>query len=233
MKLENTTNRSKAATSRRYDDACGTALGLELLGDRWAMFIVRELMLGPRRFSGLRRDLPGLSANVLTQRLTELETRGIVEKTMLPPPANVHVYGLTPWGYEAEIIIRELGRWAVRSPLHDPTLPISPVSIMLSLRTLIVPERTKGLDCIVGFRFDALAFRGHLRDGQIAVTREEPADAAATFIGTAPGLGAYVHGEVPLAQLGPAGLLRAEGDPALIALFPSLFALPEKLSPQE
>jgi len=233
MKLEKTTIRSKTATSRRYEDACGTALGLELLGDRWAMFIVRELMLGPRRFSGLRRDLPGLSANVLTQRLTELEARGIVEKTMLPPPANVHVYGLTPWGYEAEIIIRELGRWAVRSPLHDPTLPISPVSIMLSLRTLIVPERTKDLDFIVGFRFGTLAFRGHLRGGEIAVTREEPGDAVVTFIGTAPGLGAYVHGEAPLAQLEPAGLLRAEGDPALIALFPSLFALPEKLAPPE
>ncbi|OJY69563.1 MAG: transcriptional regulator [Sphingobium sp. 66-54] len=233
MKLEKTTKRSETATSRRYEDACGTALGLELLGDRWAMFVVRELMLGPRRFSDLRGDLPGLSANVLTQRLTELEARGIVEKTTLPPPANVHVYGLTPWGYEAEIIIRELGRWAVRSPLHDPTLPISPVSIMLSLRTLIVPERTKDLDFVVGFRFGALAFRGHLKGDQIAVTREEPDDAAAMFIGTAPGLGAYVHGGMPLGALEAAGLLRTEGDPALIALFPSLFELPEKLPPKE
>lgn len=233
MKLEKTTKRSETTTSRRYDDACGTALGLELLGDRWAMFVVRELMLGPRRFSDLRGDLPGLSANVLTQRLTELEARGIVEKTTLPPPANVHVYGLTPWGYEAEIIIRELGRWAVRSPLHDPTLPISPVSIMLSLRTLIVPERTMGLDFIVGFRFGTLTFRGHLKGEQIAITREEADDAAAVFIGTPPGLAAYVHGEVPLTQLEPAGLLRADGDPALIALFPSLFELPEKLLPEE
>lgn len=233
MQLEKTTKRSAATINRRYDDACGTAHGLELLGERWAMFVVRELMLGPRRFSDLRSDLPGLSANVLTQRLTELEARGVVEKTSLPPPANIQVYSLTDWGYEAEIIIRELGRWAARSPLHDPTLPISPVSIMLSLRTLILPERTKTLDFVVGFRFGQLAFRGHLKGDQIAITREEPDDAAFTFTGTAPGLGAYVHGEVPIAQLEEAGLLRAEGDAALIALFPTLFALPEKLPPKE
>jgi len=219
--------------SRRYDDACGTALGLELLGDRWAMFIVRELMLGPRRFSDLRSDLPGLSANVLTQRLTELEARGIVEKTMMPPPAQVQVYGLSDWGYEAEIIIRELGRWAVRSPMHDSTLPISPVSIMLSLRTLILPERTRHLDVVVGFRFGALAFRAHVKDGWITISRSEPDDAAAIFAGTAPGLGAYVHGGVPITELAQAGLLHAHGDPALIALFPSLFQLPPKLRPKK
>jgi len=233
MKLEKTTNKSSGRIHRRYDDACGTAHGLELLGERWALFVVRELMFGPRRFSDLKSDLPGLSANVLTQRLTELEARGVVEKTSLPPPANVQVYGLTDWGYEAEIIIRELGRWAARSPLHDPTLPISPVSIMLSLRTLIVPERTQALDFVVGFRFGELAFRGHLKGDQIAITREEPADAALVFTGTAPGLGAYIHGNVPLAQLAQAGALTAEGDPALIALFPTLFMMPEKLPPKE
>ncbi len=229
MKLEKTTNSSKAETGRRYDDACGTAHGLELLGERWALFVVRELMLGPRRFSDLRSDLPGLSANVLTQRLIELEARGIIEKTVLPPPANVQVYGLTPWGYQAEIIVKELGRWAARSPAHDPNLPISPVSIMLSLRTLLVPERTKGLDFVVGFRFGSLRFRGHVHDDEITVTREEPRDADAIFTGTAPGLGAYVHGMVPIAELEPAGLLSAQGDPAIIALFPTLFELPEKV----
>jgi len=233
MKLEKTTNGSKMEMNRRYDDACGTAHGLELLGERWALFVVRELMLGPRRFSDLRGDLPGLSANVLTQRLTELESRGIIEKTTLPPPANVQVYGLTDWGYQAEIIVKELGRWAARSPMHNPNLPISPVSIMLSLRTLLVPERTTGLDFIVGFRFGTLAFRGHVKDGEIAITREEPKDAAMVFTGTAPGLGAYVHGMVPIAQLEPADMLGAQGDPALIALFPTLFELPEKVVPKE
>lgn len=233
MKLEKTTNRSKTemkgSDSRRFDDACGMAHGLELLGERWALFVVRELMLGPRRFGDLRSDLPGISANVLTQRLQELEARGIVTKTTLPPPANVQVYGLTPWGYRAEIIVKELGRWAAASPAHNPNLPISPVSMMLSLRTLIVPERVGDRDFIVGFRFGALAFRGHVRKGEIVITREEPKDAAFTFSGTAPGLGAFVHGEVPIPALETEGLLSAEGDPDLIALFPSLFELPEKV----
>ena len=85
---------------RRYDDACGLAHALDLLGERWAMLVLRELAYGPRRFSGLKRDLPGISANILTQRLTELEARGLVRKTKLPPPASVQVYEATDWGLE-------------------------------------------------------------------------------------------------------------------------------------
>src|SRR6478609_10981772 len=86
---------------RRYDDACGLAHALDLIGERWAMLVLRELAYGPRRFSGLKRDLTGISANVLTQRLTELEARGLVRKSKLPPPASVHVYEATDWGLEA------------------------------------------------------------------------------------------------------------------------------------
>jgi DNA-binding HxlR family transcriptional regulator len=234
MKLEKTTNSSKTEkkrdAGRRFDDACGMAHGLELLGEKWALFVVRELMLGPRRFGDLRGDLPGISANVLTQRLTELEERGIVEKTILPPPANVQVYGLTPWGYEAEIIVKELGRWAARSPAHDPNLPISPVSIMLSLRTLIVPERTQGVELVAGFQFGKLHFRGEVKDGEFVVTREEAKDAAIRFAGTSPGLGAFVHGKVPVEVLAAQDLLTAQGDPGLIAFFPTLFELPTKVA---
>src|SRR6476646_632013 len=91
---------------RRYDDACGLAHALELLGDRWSMLILRELAYGPRRFSELKADLPGISANVLTQRLGELEQRGVVRKTRLPPPASVQVYEATPWGLEAAPVMR-------------------------------------------------------------------------------------------------------------------------------
>ena len=81
MKLENVTR----LHGRRYEDACGTALGLEILGERWALLVVRELMLGPKRFGDLRGSLPGLSANVLTQRLEGLEAAGVLVKRRLPP----------------------------------------------------------------------------------------------------------------------------------------------------
>ena len=126
---------------RRYDDACGLAHALELIGERWALLVLRELMFGARRFSELKADLPGISANVLTQRLAELEQRGLVRKTRLPPPASVQVYEATAWGLEAAPVIGQMGKWAARSPLHDPTLPISHVSVMLSLQTMIDPER--------------------------------------------------------------------------------------------
>ena len=134
MKLEKVTKKSKPLERRWYDDACGTALGLELVGERWSLLIVRELMFGGRRFSELRAGLPGISANILTMRLEGLERVGIVQRRMLPPPASTQVYELTPWGYEAEVVLQDLGRWATRSPLHDPTLPLSAASIMMSFR---------------------------------------------------------------------------------------------------
>ena len=110
MTLEKVTNKQKATEKRRIDDACGTAHALELIGERWALLVIRELMLGPRRFGEIKADLPGISANVLTQRLEELEARGLLTRHKLPPPASVQVYELTEWGYEAEPIIQVMGR---------------------------------------------------------------------------------------------------------------------------
>lgn len=132
MQLANVTE----TVRRRYDDACGTAHGLELIGERWALLVIRELLLGAKRFGDLKRDLPGISANVLTQRLEGLEASGLLRRRKLPPPAAVQVYELTDWGYEAEPVVIELGRWAARSPAHDPTLPLSATSLMLSFSTL-------------------------------------------------------------------------------------------------
>ena len=126
---------------RRYDDACGTAHALDLIGERWALLVMRELMLGPKRFGDIRADLPGISANTLTQRLEGLEASGLVVRRRLPPPASAQVYELTQWGYEAEPIVQSLGRWATRSPGHDPTLPLSGTSLMLSFRTMFDAER--------------------------------------------------------------------------------------------
>src|ERR687890_939881 len=153
MQLEKVTKHRQSEEKRRYDDACGLAHALELVGERWAMLVLRELAYGPRRFSELKADLQGISANVLTQRLTELEARGLVRRSKLPPPASVQVYEATEWGLEVVPLIASLGRWAARSPWHDPTLQMSHVSVMMSLQTLISPERAQDLDARVGFQF--------------------------------------------------------------------------------
>ena len=124
-----------------------TAHALDLIGERWALLVMRELMIGPRRFGDLRASLPGISANVLTQRLEGLEAAGILRRRKLPPPASVQVYELTEWGREAEPILLSLGKWAMRSPRHDPTLPLSPVALMLSFRAKFEPARAHGVEC--------------------------------------------------------------------------------------
>ncbi|MBV8962034.1 MAG: helix-turn-helix transcriptional regulator, partial [Hyphomicrobiales bacterium] len=98
MKLKKITPEKNILGRRWYDDACGTALALELIGERWSLLIVRELMFGGRRFSDLRSGMPGVSANTLAQRLERLERVGIVQRRRLAPPASVQIYELTPWG---------------------------------------------------------------------------------------------------------------------------------------
>src|SRR5574338_816701 len=173
MQLEKITKRRGSEEKRRYEDACGLAHAMELLGERWAMLVLRELAYGPRRFSELKADLPGISANVLTQRLAELEGRGLVRKTRLPPPASVQVYDATAWGLEAAPVIGQLGKWAARSPLHDPTMPISHVSVMLSLKTMLDPERAGGMSAKLGFRLGQASYAARLHDGRLDVGRGE------------------------------------------------------------
>lgn len=222
MQLEKLTNRPESAPKRVYDDACGTAHGLELIGERWALLVLRELMLGPRRFSELKADLPGISANVLTQRLAELEAKGLVERRRLPPPANVQVYAATPWGLEAETVIQTLGRWAARSPRHDPTLPLSGVSVMLSFRTMLDPQRAKDVRGTFGFRFGHDHYVGHLADGRFEVERGETERADVVFTGAPTALAAVAYGGQPL------DLVQVEGDRALADRFVGLFPLPDK-----
>jgi len=137
VQLEKITKDRQSEEKRRFDDACGLAHAMELLGERWAMLVLRELAYGPRRFSELRIDLQGISANVLTQRLGELEARGFVRKLKLPPPASVQLYEATPWGLEVIPVIANLGKWAARSPLHNPALRMSHVSVVAALQKII------------------------------------------------------------------------------------------------
>ena len=225
MKLEKVTNSSGVATRRWYDDACGTALALELIGERWSLLIVRELMFGPRRFGELRASLSGISANVLTERLKGLEDAAILFRRKLPPPANVQVYELTPWGYESETAIQELGRWAVRSPAHDPTLPLSAASLMMSARTMY----SGGMDATVGFRMAADMFVAVLTPQEINIRRADPIDADVVFDAGQHALAAVIYGGRPLADAEADGSVRIIGDHAVGADYVTRFPLPAKL----
>lgn len=223
MKSEKVTTGRRGEEKRRYDDACGTAHGLELIGERWALLVLRELMLGARRFSQLRSDLPGISANVLTQRLSELEARGLVVKRKLPPPANVQVYEATEWGLEAEPIVQTLGRWAARSPTHDPTLPISGVSILLSMRTMFDREKVKGLNAVINFEFGQDSYVARIHGGEIDIVRGKATDASLTIAANPPAnLAAVLYGKAPY------DLIEWSGDNALLDRFVDLFKLPPK-----
>ena len=223
MQLEKVTDTRQSDDKRRYDDACGTAHALELIGERWALLVLREMMFGPRRFSGLKADLPGISANVLTQRLTELERRGLVRRVKLPPPASVQVYEATEWGLEAAPVIGQMGKWAARSPLHDPSLPISHVSVMMSLQTMLDPRLAQGMKGALGFRFGEASYAARLHDGRLDVERREIGNCDVTFTAAPAELAAVVYGGAPLETIG------VMGDMALARRFITLFPLPAKV----
>ena len=229
MKLEKETRGSEAADRRRYDDACAAAHGMDLIGERWALLVMRELMLGPKRFGDLRNDLPGISANVLTQRLEGLEEAGLLVRRRLPPPASAQVYELTPWGYEAEPIVQSLGKWAARSPGHDPTLPISATSVMLSFRTMFDPARAGDSKARIGFRLGAESFVASVEDGGFENGRGGTEGTDAVFAGSPTGLAAAVYGGQPFGALEAAGMLKVEGDLEAARRFTTLFPLPPKV----
>jgi len=229
VKLQKETKSPDTRHGRWYEDACGTAFAMELIGERWSLLVLRELMLGPRRFSKLRQALNGISAKVLTERLESLERAGAVVKRTLPPPANVQVYELTEWGYLAEPAIQELGRWAAQSPLHDPTLPLSPVSLMLSFRTMLDKVRAREFDATVGFNVAGECYLAELADGELPIRRTDIGDAQVTFRApAAPLLAAAFYGKVPAEDLAGQGV-RIDGDRALADRFIDLFHLPAKV----
>jgi DNA-binding HxlR family transcriptional regulator len=223
VELEKITEKRSNEPRRGYDDACGTAHGLELVGDRWALLVMRELLLGARRFSDLKRDLPGISANVLKQRLDELEARGLLNKVRLPPPAARDAYQATEWGLEIEPVIQSLGRFAARSPGHNPTLPLSPVSLMMSFRTMIDEKKARGFDGRIAFQIGEETFLVRVRKEKLRVVRGSNLAVDATISGRPEQIAAVVYGAAPAEGLAFAG------DEALARRFLSLFTLPPKV----
>lgn len=171
------------AGKRTYGDPCGVARALDVIGERWALLVVRELLLGPKRFTDLRAGMPNLSPDVLSQRLRELEQAGVVRRSSLPPPAGSRVYELSDWGRELEPVVLGLGRWASRRapfPSGDAALGVD--SLMLALKTLYHPGRADGL---AGRSFELRLgdqwFEARPDDRGLEVARGGATDPAATI----------------------------------------------------
>ncbi|HEV2093788.1 MAG TPA: winged helix-turn-helix transcriptional regulator [Rubrobacter sp.] len=221
----------RASKKRTYDDGCAAAHALDLVGERWALLVVRELLLGPKRFTDLRTGLPGASPNVLSQRLRELEGVGIVRRRKLPPPAASRVYELTEWGEELEPVIVRLGRWGARSPSKPRDAALGVDSLVLSLRTMFDSGAAEGLGASYELRFGEDRFRAVVGEGRFEISRgsaDRPDAIVETDSGT---LAALVYGGVSLAEALDSGDLKIEGDRPAFERFLGLFPLPDPAPP--
>lgn len=215
------------ATTRSYDDGCAAAHALDLVGERWALLVVRELLLGPKRFTDLRVGLPGVSPNVLAQRLRELEGAGVVRRRKLPPPAASRVYELTEWGKELEGVIVRLGRWGARSPVRPRYAELGVDSLILSLRTMFDGRLAGGLEATYELRLGEESFRAEVSDGRLEVSRGSVRRPGATIETEARTLAALIYESLSLEEALRSGDIRIEGEKELVERFVGLFPLPE------
>ncbi|MGH8446962.1 MAG: winged helix-turn-helix transcriptional regulator [Solimonas sp.] len=217
------------SNKRSYDDGCAGAHALDLVGERWALLVVRELLLGPKRFTDLRASLPGISPNVLTQRLGELELASIVLRRRLPPPANVWVYALSDWGKELEPVVIELGRWGARSPQLPRGAPMSADSLILSFRTMFDVQAAKGLKARYELRFSGgNHFRAEIGSGRIELDRGRMPQADAVLDSDPDTLAALAYDGADIATAIDSGTLRIDGDRQAAKRFLTLFRLPPR-----
>jgi DNA-binding HxlR family transcriptional regulator len=212
---------------RTYCDGCAAAHALDLIGERWALLVVRELLLGPKRFTDLRSGLPNASPNVLAQRLRELEAAGVVRRRKLPPPAASRVYELTDWGMELEPVILRLGRWGARSPYRSRDAELGVDSLILSFRTMFDPRGAEGLNATYELRLGEDWFRAVVAKGSFEVERGG-ADRPDAVVEAEPAtLAALVYEGRSLAEVLRSGDVKIEGDRSMVERFLGLFPLPE------
>jgi DNA-binding HxlR family transcriptional regulator/putative sterol carrier protein len=222
---------TRASKKRTYDDGCAAAHALDLVGERWALLVVRELLLGPKRFTDLRAGLPGASPNVISQRLRDLEGVGIVRRRKLPPPAASRVYELTEWGEELEPVIVRLGRWGARSPTKPRDAALGVDSLVLSMRTMFDPRAAEGLGASYELRFGEDRFRAVVDDGRFEISRGSADDPDAIVEADSDTMAGLLYAGRPLAEALKSGDLKVEGDRAAFERFLGLFPLPEPAPP--
>jgi DNA-binding HxlR family transcriptional regulator len=209
--------------TRAHDDGCGIAHASDLLGQRWALLVVRELLLGPKRFTDLRTGIPDVSPSVLGQRLRELEGTGIVGRRKLAPPAAAQVYELTDWGRELEPAVLALGRWASHSRSFPVGAAMGTDSLVLALKATFQPEKADGLDARYELWLGEMPYEIRVRDRAFEAGRGESTSAGATIRTDPDQLAGVVFGGNPFGKAVESGALEVEGDRRSVsALFRAL-----------
>lgn len=216
---------------RKYDDGCAVAQALDVIGERWALLVVRDLLLGPKRFTDLLAGLPGASSDVLTQRLRDLAEAGVVRRTRLAPPASAWVYELTPWGAELEDVILGLAGWVHQSPRMRYDLPLGTDSLMLSLKTLFDGRAAGDLHAAIALHLSDEHFSIRIADGDLTIARGEIASPDATLDTDQATLLSLLHTNRPVDEALATGELRLTGDRAMVERFRNLFPVPEPATP--
>jgi DNA-binding HxlR family transcriptional regulator len=220
---------------RTYGDSCGIARALDIVGERWALLVVRELLLGPKRFTDLRAGLPRVGPDMLAARLRELEDAGVVRRAMLPAPAASRVYELTEWGAELAPVLLALGRWGSRAPLPDQPPPLGIEAAIVALQTTFDAEAAAWMNAVYELTLDDQVFTLKVGGGRLEVDRGAVGAGLAPVAGGAPvasiatdtaTLAAVAWHGHPLAQATQDGAMRVEGDPEAAADFFGMFAAP-------
>jgi DNA-binding HxlR family transcriptional regulator len=213
-------------TSRSYGQFCGFARALELVGERWALLVVRDLVLGPKRFTELRRGLPRIPTNILSARLKELEDAGVLRRRVLPRPAAGVVYELTGYGQELEDIVLRLGLWGARS-LGEPRPDdiVTTDSLVLALRATFLPDAAGELRAGYQLNLGDVVVHARIDQGSLEVG-EGPLAGADLIIETGPAIRALLAGELSPGEAVQTGSVRLTGDPELLTRFVEAFHIP-------
>jgi DNA-binding HxlR family transcriptional regulator len=211
------------ATKRTYGEGCGIAHALDLVGERWALLVIRELLLGPKRFTDLRAGIPHVSPNVLSERLRELERVGVVARRKLGPPAASRVYELTSWGRELEPAVLALGRWGARSSHFPAELGMSANAQMLALLTSFDHGAAGALEATIELRLGDDRFSARVEGGRLDIAQGEATDPDAVIETDQRNLAGILWGGRRLAEALRSGDVRVEGDAAAAERFLRIF----------
>lgn len=211
---------------RKYGEGCAVAHALDLIGERWALLVVRELLLGPKRFTDLRGGIAGVSADVLSQRLRELIDAGVIAQVCVPPPTASQTYELTRWGAELRPVINQLALWGSQSATFDPLQRTSIDALVLSMDVLLDPRAVGQYATVIAMNIDGQLFVAEAVDGHLDVRRGGTTSAAGTLTTSRKSLASMLYGGRTLADVEAQGEAAVTGDRVAVQRFMSSFLSP-------